>query len=186
MPITPDAKDWTWVLERPCPECGFDARAFDHEQVGAMIRENAATWQQILDRGDEVTARPTDEQWSALEYACHARDVFRLYDQRLALMLAEDDPQFLNWDQDLTAIEDRYDQQDPTRVADELATAASALADRFDGVRDAQWARPGRRSDGAVFTIETFARYFVHDPIHHVHDVEHGFAALGTAGRAKD
>ena len=23
-PITPDTKDWTWVLERPCPECGFD------------------------------------------------------------------------------------------------------------------------------------------------------------------
>ena len=25
MPIVPDDKDWTWVLERPCPECGFDA-----------------------------------------------------------------------------------------------------------------------------------------------------------------
>lgn len=20
--IVPDTKDWTWVLERPCPECG--------------------------------------------------------------------------------------------------------------------------------------------------------------------
>ena len=25
VPIVPDGKDWTWVLERPCPECGFDA-----------------------------------------------------------------------------------------------------------------------------------------------------------------
>ena len=24
-PITPDTKDWTWVLDRPCPECGYDA-----------------------------------------------------------------------------------------------------------------------------------------------------------------
>ncbi|HEY5013683.1 MAG TPA: DinB family protein, partial [Acidimicrobiia bacterium] len=32
--ITPDTKDWTWVLERPCPECGFDASAFAREQVG--------------------------------------------------------------------------------------------------------------------------------------------------------
>ena len=24
--ITPDDKNWTWVLERSCPECSFDAR----------------------------------------------------------------------------------------------------------------------------------------------------------------
>ena len=22
-----DTKDWTWVLERPCPDCSFDAAA---------------------------------------------------------------------------------------------------------------------------------------------------------------
>ena len=27
MAIDPDVKDWTWVLERPCPECGLDASA---------------------------------------------------------------------------------------------------------------------------------------------------------------
>lgn len=64
MAIEPDTKDWTWVLDRPCPECGFEA------------------------------------------------------------------------------------------------------------LREDQWLRTGRRSDGASFTVESFARYFVHDPIHHVHDVE--------------
>ncbi|PVY29285.1 hypothetical protein C7458_10631 [Williamsia muralis] len=24
MAIVPDTKNWTWVLERPCPDCGFD------------------------------------------------------------------------------------------------------------------------------------------------------------------
>ncbi|WP_458689292.1 hypothetical protein [Nocardia tengchongensis] len=35
MPIVPDAKDWTWVLERTCAECGFDsmARYFLHDLV---------------------------------------------------------------------------------------------------------------------------------------------------------
>ena len=27
--ITPDSKDWTWVITTTCPECGFDAAAFD-------------------------------------------------------------------------------------------------------------------------------------------------------------
>jgi hypothetical protein len=42
MPIAPDTKDWTWVLERACPECGFDARAFPREEAGRMVRANAA------------------------------------------------------------------------------------------------------------------------------------------------
>jgi hypothetical protein len=24
--IVPDTKDWTWVLDRPCPECGLDTQ----------------------------------------------------------------------------------------------------------------------------------------------------------------
>jgi hypothetical protein len=33
------------------------------------------------------------------------------------------------------------------------------------------WERRGRRSDGAAFTVATFGRYMIHDPIHHLHDV---------------
>jgi len=53
----------------------------------------------------------------------------------------------------------------------ELRVAALSFADLLDGLPDRAWARPGRRSDGACFTIETFARYVIHDPIHHVVDV---------------
>jgi hypothetical protein len=99
------------------------------------------------------------------------RDVLKLYDHRLTLMLTEDDPLYPNWDQDDTAIADRYDTQDPATVADELAAAAEAIAARFAAVSGAQWDRRGRRGDGAAFTVETFARYFVHDPVHHLYDV---------------
>ena len=46
-----------------------------------------------------------------------------------------------------------------------------ALADRFDLVEGDQWERTGVRSDGAEFTVASFAMYFIHDPIHHLHDV---------------
>ena len=173
MPITPDAKDWTWVLERPCPECGFEAGSIDPAHVGALIRDNAASWQQLLRQSDgrALRDRPTDERWSPLEYACHVRDVFRLYDQRLTLMLTEDDPTYPNWDQDVTAIEQHYNEQDPKEVARELDAAAKTLAGHFDAVTGAQWERAGTRSDGARFTVDSFARYLVHDPVHHLYDV---------------
>ena len=82
-----------------------------------------------------------------------------------------DDPLYENWDQDATAIADHYDQQDPAVVARELLEAAQRVAARFDGLTAQQWQRTGRRSDGASFTVASFARYFVHDVIHHLHDV---------------
>ena len=97
--------------------------------------------------------------------------MFRLYDQRLELMLSQDDPLFPNWDQDETAVADRYGEQDPAEVAAALRQAAFAIAGRFEGVAGDQWRRTGTRSDGARFTVETFARYFVHDPVHHLYDV---------------
>ena len=31
--IVPDTKDWTWVLERPCPECGLNAHGFARDVI---------------------------------------------------------------------------------------------------------------------------------------------------------
>ena len=86
-------------------------------------------------------------------------------------MLTEDDPLFANWDQDETAVAERYGEQDPALVGPALRDAAAAVAARFAGVTGAQRDRPGRRTDGTVFTVDSFARYFVHDPIHHLYDV---------------
>ncbi|MFG2693794.1 DinB family protein [Kitasatospora sp. NPDC048407] len=170
--MIPDTKDWTWVLERPCAECGLDTSAVGFEQVPGMIRANAAAWTELL-AGDPAVLRerPRAEVWSVLEYACHVRDVFRLFDVRLKLMLAEDDPLFANWDHDATAVEERYGEQEAAVVSEELADGAEQLARSFETVPDAARARTGLRSDGARFTVESFARYLIHDPVHHRYDV---------------
>ena len=82
MPITPDTKDWTWVLERPCPECGFDTSAVHDDNVATLIRNNVAAWPAVLQRA-HVAVRPDDSTWSPLEYAAHVRDVYRLFQLRL-------------------------------------------------------------------------------------------------------
>ncbi len=178
MPIVPDTKNWTWVLERPCPECGLDLAAVDEHDVARRIRENAAAWPAVLERAD-VAIRPDDATWSPLEYSAHVRDVFRLFRVRLALMLDEDDPLYPNWDQDATAVEERYDEQDPVVVSRELVEAAEALAAAFEVVPEDAWGRPGRRGDGARFTIASFSRYLIHDPVHHLWDVTRRASPVG-------
>ncbi|MGZ4438225.1 MAG: DinB family protein [Nocardioides sp.] len=170
MSIEPDTKDWTWVLERPCEECGFDAAALDRATLPDRVRTNAAAWQEVL-LGDDAAVRPAPHIWSPLEYACHVRDVHTLFGERVALMLAEDDPVFANWDQDATAVEDRYDEQQPAVVAAELLQAAARVADLYEAVEDGQWERPGRRSNGSAFTVDSLGRYHLHDVEHHLGDV---------------
>ena len=142
---------------------------------------NASAWPELLEL-QTARVRPTEQQWSILEYACHVRDVFRLFDRRLQLMLEQDDPIFDNWDQDQTALEERYNEQQPERVAAELQAAGAALSERFDAVPAGSWSRPGRRSDGAVFTVDSFSRYLLHDPVHHLHDVTAGLELIGGSG----
>jgi hypothetical protein len=33
------------------------------------------------------------------------------------------------------------------------------------------WDRPGVRSNGSEFTVESLGRYHLHDVVHHLHDV---------------
>ncbi|GAB2470148.1 DinB family protein [Jatrophihabitans fulvus] len=163
----PDGKDWTWTLTRPCLDCGFDATAVTRPEVPGLTRRYAG---ELAERADD-TGRPSPTVWSPLEYACHVRDVCVLFEQRLDLMLTEDDPLFANWDQDETAVARRYWEADPATVRRELEAAASSVADAFAAVDGDRWQRPGRRSNGSAFTVESFARYFLHDLAHHAWDV---------------
>ena len=170
--LEPDTKDWTWVLERRCPECGFDASTTPADRVAGLVRANAAQWMELRAAGRLRPGRPDPATWSPLEYAAHVRDVYRRYRERVLLMLDRADPLFENWDQDASAVLDRYDEQDPAVVVGELGAAAEQIAAIFDGLVGPQWDRPGRRSDGASFTVATIARYMIHDPVHHLWDVD--------------
>lgn len=183
---TPDTKDWTWTLERPCPECGFDASKVDPTDVAAAMRANAAAFRSALKRGDIVSERPpvppgADPKWSALEYSAHVRDVYALAAERITRMIKKKNPTFADWDQNSAAIEGKYASADPDKVAYDLAINAGKAADLLDKVRGDDWDRTGSRSDGASFTIGRFAVYILHDVSHHLWDVEQGYEAIKEA-----
>jgi SAM-dependent methyltransferase len=169
-PIPPDTKDWTWVLERACPECGLDAGMVYPGDLPHLIRANAQVWLALM--GDpEVAVRPEPHTWSPLEYACHVHDVHQIFHERVTAMLTEERPHFANWDQDVTAVEKRYGEQVPAIVGPTLVAAAYAVGDVYAAVSGDTWDRTGVRSDGASFTIATLGRYHYHDVFHHLHDV---------------
>ena len=168
--VVPDTKDWTWTLERACPECGFDARQVPPGQISGQVGALTGAWPAVL-RREGVRERPAPGVWSPLEYACHVRDVCRVFEGRARLMLAQDAAPFENWDQDETAMADRYADQDPAVVSAQLREAAAGAAAAFAGVAGEQWSRSGVRSNGSLFTVATLGQYLLHDLAHHLVDV---------------
>lgn len=162
------------MLDRPCDMCGFDASARSRDELAAAVRVTAARWRDLLNR-PAVAATPASghRTWSVLEYACHVRDVFDLFEARIRDMLKKrKPPTFRNWDQDRAAEQGSYSAHDPAQVAYDLATNAGKVADLIDRVDGDHWNRKGGRSDGPVFTVESIIRYLLHDVEHHLFDVE--------------
>jgi hypothetical protein len=168
--IEPGTKDWTWVIEESCGQCGFDPAGVVPEDLAELVHANTRGWYDVLADPD-FAVRPAPHVWSRLEYACHVRDVHELFARRLRLMLDQDDPTFDNWDQDATAVEHAYDLQDPGEVGVELVERAAEVAAVYTSVQGDQWRRTGRRSNGSLFTVETMGTYHLHDVVHHLWDV---------------
>jgi len=171
MPIIADEKDWTWVLSKPCPDCGFTAASATPATVATTLPALLPRWKSALKRAG-ADQRPNESTWSALEYGAHVRDALEVFEGRLTLMLERENPLFPNWDQDQAALDGHYGALDPALVAAQLLQQGHDAASAFGAVAPEQWDRRGLRSNGSEFTVLTLSGYFLHDVIHHLHDVD--------------
>ena len=166
-----DDKDWTWVLERRCDQCGAEVGTVARDALGERYFVAAEEWVRILEENPAVEQRPAPDRWSPLEYGAHVRDVYAMTSERLDLLLTRDHPVFADWDQDEAARAGRYAEQDPEQVADDLEAAAQRLVSEIGQIEPAAWTRSGTRSNGSEFTVETLLQYVLHDVVHHLWDV---------------
>lgn len=171
-PVAPpaDTKDWTFTATQPCGQCGYDPSAVPDEDIAQALRDTFPGWNSALNRAT-VRQRPAPEVWSALEYACHVRDVNRIFAGRVQLMLTEDAPEFASWSGDDAAVEGRYFDADPRSVTGELQASLAEAAAAYDAVPADGWSRTGVRGDGGEFTISSLGHYHLHDVTHHLWDV---------------
>jgi hypothetical protein len=74
---------------------------------------------------------------------------------------------------DERVIEDRYNEQDPAVVADEIIDAADALIATLEGLDDDGWQRQGLYNypEPQLRTVEWIAVHTVHELLHHRVDI---------------
>ena len=82
-----DDKDWTWVLQRRCDQCGAEVGTVARDALGERFFVAAEEWVRILEENPAVEVRPAPDVWSPLEYGAHVRDVYAMTSERLDLLL---------------------------------------------------------------------------------------------------
>jgi hypothetical protein len=175
----------------PCEECGFDSDSVSSADADTTIRSFGRRYRAPLTRflpgedGDALLRlRPAASTWSALEYACHVRDVFDLYDTRIRRVVDEDTPSFESMGRDERAVRERYNEQHAPTVADELATNAERLATTVAGLQHGDWERTGVNPypEPAPRTALWMVRNVVHEANHHLLDIGRGLRAVRERG----
>ncbi|MBB1484555.1 DinB family protein [Tessaracoccus sp. MC1865] len=173
-PVTPvaDAKDWTWVTERQCPECGFDPATVSPDDLPALILGAAERFEVAVERKG-AEERPWPGTWSPIEYGQHVADVMAVMTERLGLILDSDGAgtEFEDWDQDAAAVEKEYWKANGHATAVLVKERAEAAAKAWAEPVGEQWSWAGLRGNGSEFTAQSLGLYFAHDLIHHLHDV---------------
>lgn len=106
-----------------CEQCGFNYDTGDLQGTVTLLIRQAADCSMALTKAaagpdpDVVRLRPEPDVWSAIEYACHVRDVLEIQRQRIAQCLAEDRPVYAPMDRTRRLKQFKYEEQDPMEVA---------------------------------------------------------------------
>ncbi|HET6951926.1 MAG TPA: DinB family protein [Acidimicrobiales bacterium] len=166
--------------DETCPACGFVWSAVAAPEIGERTVAGVAAIAARLRDGDAaaVTARPSPERWSALEYGCHVRDVLYMLRDRTVIGLVEDTPSFAPMYRDHRVDLGLYAADEPAVVADELRLAAALFARTFAALDDDQLARPCTYAwpTSHVRSLLWMAQQAVHEVEHHRADVEENLA----------
>jgi len=176
-----------------CPECGFHLSSLDMfgdsveqavrwqydeaawSRAAAEITSSTADAARILNVTDEVALhkRPDPDVWSALEYACHIRDVLLVQRERVLAVRRGFGHEFRAMGRDERVDHDGYNEQRPEDVASQLHHAALLLTGDLARLQVADWEFtmtynfpvPAERS------LRWIAVHTAHEVVHHAHDM---------------
>jgi hypothetical protein len=163
-----------------CAECGFSHGSLAIDDAPAALRGLGKRYRVPLTRGLQgedldalLRAHPLSGTWSALEYACHYRDVLSVQRERLAVARTQDGyaPEPMRRDERVVELE--YNAQDPEAVSGEVAANAESVASYVETLGPADWERtmiynfPERAERPLTWVV----RHTVHEGEHHLLDI---------------
>ncbi len=156
-----------------CESCGLAYASMSVEECLALVDDSVGAISGLLpDLTDAaLRRRRTPQEWSAIEYACHVRDVLVVFTVRVHRGLHDDrpvvDPVYNDW----RARRFGYQHASVVEVSESMRWAASGFAAEARSVPDDAWDRTVERQPGEVRTVRWLVRQAAHEAVHHLGDI---------------
>ncbi len=168
---------WQWprIQSEPCPQCGFNPASLSPDTLGDVALEKAAGWHEFLAEADDTYLRAIPEPGvnSPIQYGAHVRDILKVYGERMALAVEQDNPTvpMFNPPQEVWEVYNRLDAQE---LASDIDAQSSRLAELVASMGPSDWSRIVINDRGQygvyTFTVAGLARNAVHESHHHLLD----------------
>ncbi len=163
-----------------CAGCGFVWDRVPAAEQASRMAEVGPAYRRLLlppdrpaDWSARAATRPDPGTWSALEYACHVRDVLLAVRERVLTALVVEDPEVPPLYREERVVLAGYAAEDIAEVVAEVETAAHLLARQLARLDRSQWARtvlvgfPTRASRSLAWV----GAQALHEAEHHAIDV---------------
>jgi hypothetical protein len=154
-----------------CDECGFNGEEWsDAAAISAIERLPAQFANAVAGLGpDDLLRRPVDSQWSIAEYADHVREV--IFGMRFLLEIAVTQAGTDLGESPYSPIE-----HDPRQIDIEAALVGierevTSLLNTYSELSPNEWVS-SVTLDGTNVDPHWIVRHAVHDPTHHLRDIE--------------
>ncbi len=159
-----------------CGQCGYVYGSIAVGDIPDALRALGDHYRNVIldpDAEGLVKIRPTADVWSALEYACHFRDVLLSQRDRMILALVEDMPSYAPMYRDERVFLAGYGRESVAEVAGELPMAANLMAKLFECLSTDQLERPCiyNYPEPSERNVAWLGHHTLHEGIHHLDDV---------------
>jgi hypothetical protein len=176
-----------------CLECGFNYELAVDDFAAAAIPLVDAYAGLLGSTGvTSLRVRPSPDVWSALEHACHVRDLLYVQRERVLAARRRDRPNAESMGCDQRGEHDGYANQRPGDVARQLGDAALLLSNVFRRLSPDDWDRtviyPPRYPDPEPEerSLRWVATHTLHELHHHLLDVRRQLDPTATGDAEAD
>jgi len=146
-----------------------------------VLRELVPWIEQRVRRVDDATLRRPEApgKWSVVEVIQHLADAELVTSYRIRIVLTQDTPALVGYDQDVWAREFRYREAPLAEALAQLAGLRDANLRVFRSLEPAQWKRAGLHSERGVETVDHILRMMGGHDLVHRRQIERVLAAIG-------
>lgn len=127
---------------------------------------------------DELDAREAKGEWSPREVVHHMADSEMTSAVRMRLLIAEDSPHIVGYDQEQFAARLFYAERPIEASMQAFRYARETAADIAERLTDAQWLRSGTHSESGTYGLQEWLQIYAEHAVIHADQIQRARAAF--------